>query len=183
MTDISHITLLIIQSVLDPFNAMQQAISRYKFCLHNPSHPYTLLVSSNTVHNWEKFFINNMDRLYSKGYSRRCAILKVISDNEYQHLSPIEGWFVFAGLIILFQMYGDGNHRTASYLYHQQTGLCFPSYEIDYIQYEYNDTKSIDKDIPHLITLMLEIYYKHINESCMTMHYEPTNNHTLGGKV
>jgi hypothetical protein len=107
-----------------------------------------------------------------------------MSDNEYKRLQPIEGWFVFAGLIILLQMYGDGNHRTASYIYNRQTGLRFPSDDINLIQYMYMDDVSLgSKEISQLIHSLLGVYYKNINETYMSNHYEPTDNHTISGKI
>lgn len=181
---VSNTTLLIIQSILDPFNATQQAISRHKICIDNPSHPYRILVSSNTIHDWERYFSYNVDCLYSKGYYRRDNILRVMSDIKFKQLPPIEGWFVFAGLIILFQMYGDGNHRTASYIYNKQTGLKFPSHQIDNIQYTYMENVALgSNEISQIIQWLLGVYYKNINETYMSIQDEPTYNHTISGKI
>jgi len=157
MYSVANTTDKIITDILDPFNACQQSITRYQVCLENKNHPYASLVSSNTISNWEKYFREDRSRLYSKGYETRKDILRMVSSNEYDMLSATEQWFVLAGLIILFQMYGDGNHRTAYYLYKKCTGLNLALDDINKIQYEYR-INEVD-----IFGMLLSIYHKHIN--------------------
>ena len=102
-------------------NISFQSISRYNVCLLQPTHSYLQLVSSNTVYNWINYFkINN--NIYSKGLDR----LKIwgyifCNNNQLLSLPTKNKYFVLSALIIVFQVYGDGNHRTASYLYNKYT--------------------------------------------------------------
>jgi len=99
-----------------------QAVSRYNVCLEQPNHPYLQLVSSNTVENWIQYFkINN--NIYSKGLERLTIWGRIFNNNIQLRSIPHKNkYFVLSALIILFQVYGDGNHRTASYFYNKYTG-------------------------------------------------------------
>lgn len=102
-------------------NITFQAASRYEVCIQQPSHPYLRLVRSNTLENWIHYFtINN--NIYSKGLDRLTAWSRQFNSERLQSIPSKSKYFVLAALIILFQVYGDGNHRTASYLYNKYMG-------------------------------------------------------------
>ena len=66
-------------------------------------------------------------RLYTKGTIRLDNLCRVYENPIYRQLNTTESWFVLCGLIILFQVFGDGNHRTARFLYNKFTG-----HEVDF---------------------------------------------------
>jgi len=102
-------------------NIVFQSVSRYNVCLENPTHSYLQLVASNTIENWIHYFsINN--NIYSKGLERLNKWGNLLNSIRLISLSNKRKYFVLSALIILFQVYGDGNHRTASYLYNKYTG-------------------------------------------------------------
>ena len=67
MSFLPYITDQIITTILDPYNVTQQAITRCKVCVENTHHPYMLLISCNTIQDWEEYFREDICRLYSKG--------------------------------------------------------------------------------------------------------------------
>ena len=153
-----------ITNIIDPFNALQQAVSRCRVCVEYASHSYNRLVDVNSVKSWNIYFMEDRTRLYSKGIERKNAIKVAYNDPRFQLLGNVEKWFVFAGLIIIYQMYGDGNHRTASYVYTYYTGLSYPSNTIDAIRYLYKDVHITDGiPLEYIIPPLLDIYHKHIN--------------------
>ena len=50
---------MIITHIIDPFNALQQALSRCKVCEKYESHSYNRLVDVNSVVNWNMYFMKN----------------------------------------------------------------------------------------------------------------------------
>jgi hypothetical protein len=126
-----HIQILL-RDVIDVYdhddvinqNIIFQAISRYEACIIKPTHPYLQLVHSNTLENWIIYFkIDN--NIYSKGTERLYTWLTLFNYPRLLSLSHDLRYFVLSSLIILFQIYGDGNHRTASYFYNKYTGRIF----------------------------------------------------------
>lgn len=115
----------IIINLVEPFNALQQSITRYNVCIENPSHYYNRLISNNSIHYWELYFMEDRTRLYTKGTIRLDNLCRVYENPIYRQLNTSESWFVLCGLIILFQVFGDGNHRTARFLYNKFTGQSF----------------------------------------------------------
>jgi hypothetical protein len=103
-------------------NILFQAVSRYQVCLEQPTHSYLQLVSSNTLQNWINYFsINN--HIYSKGLERLNIWRNIFNSNHLLSLiTQTRKYFVLSALIVLFQVYGDGNHRTATYFYNKHTG-------------------------------------------------------------
>jgi len=108
------------------FNKTQQINSRIVLCNKNTQHPVCQNVSMNNDDEWYQYYSkNNNENLFSKGRDRfeRWKELESIKlDNEEikQRLTIIRNsnkhhfYFVISALIIIFQVFGDGNHRTAA---------------------------------------------------------------------
>ena len=111
----------LIHELVEPFNASQQAYSRYMICINQPNHIYIQSVTTNTISNWEKYFMDDLHRLYSKGSVRLDNLYTICAHLINTQYSLNESWFIIAGSIILLQVYGDGNHRTANFLYTKYT--------------------------------------------------------------
>jgi hypothetical protein len=124
----------LIVNIIEPFNASQQAYSRYQFCLDNKTHYYNTLVTTNLLSNWERYFISDRSRLYSKGTVRLENLYLIYAHPLYMNLTATEAWFVLAGVMILTQVYGDGNHRTGRYVYNRFTGQYFDFDKVHQIQ-------------------------------------------------
>lgn len=102
-------------------NIRFQATSHQLVCYEQPTHPYLRLVYSNTVDAWITYFsIDN--NIYSKGMERLYLWQTLFNYRRLLLLSSDVRYFVLSSLIILLQIYGNGNHRTASYLYNKHTG-------------------------------------------------------------
>ena len=144
----------------DPFNASQQAISRHKVCIDNPSHPYNMLVNTNTVNEWETYYNSDRNRLYSKGTLRLDNLCVIYEHPLCRQLSISETWFVIAGSIVLLQVYGDGNHRTAHFLYKHFTGNIFNFEQVRYLECILPDMYTLmsPQDCSKLILKLLDIY-------------------------
>jgi len=136
-------------------NIIFQSVSRYNLCLEQPTHPYIQLVISNTVENWMNYFrINN--NIYSKGLLRLTSWSTIFKTNSRLLSIPLNNrYFVLSALIILFQVYGDGNHRTASYLYNKYTGGTLNLLLIDHLNIEFTilNTERINSLIEQLIII------------------------------
>jgi len=136
-------------------NIIFQSVSRYNACLEQPTHPYIQLVISNTVENWINYFrIDN--NIYSKGLTRLTTWSKVFKTHTRLQTIPLNTrYFVLSALIILFQVYGDGNHRTASYLYNKYTGNTLNLLLIDPLNIEFTilNTERINSLIEQLICI------------------------------
>lgn len=93
-------------------------------CASNPLHPSCEKVGSNTIDDWIRFF-TIPENQFSKGVQRlhrwmdlsnSPGLLQIQRENEDKY------HFIMASLIIIWQVFGDGNHRTASHYYQQTTG-------------------------------------------------------------
>lgn len=140
-------------------NILFQSVSRYETCLEQPRHPYLRLVTSNTIQNWINYFsINN--NIYSKGLERINNWRNLFHSRHFLYLQQNIKYFVLSALIILFQVYGDGNHRTASYFYKKHTGCDLNLELIDglligglVIEFSTLNTNSINHLIEQLIII------------------------------
>lgn len=117
------------------FNKKQQIQSRIDLCNRDPQRPVCNNVSMNNNNEWEwnqYYSKNDNEQLFSKGRNRFKKWKKLESiklDNEVikQRLTDIRNsnkhhfYFVIAALIIIFQVFGDGNHRTAVYYFNKMT--------------------------------------------------------------
>ena len=117
------------------FNKKQQIQSRIDLCNRDPQRPVCNNVSMNNNNEWEwnqYYSKNDNEQLFSKGIDRfkKWKDLESIKlDNEVikQRLTDIRNsnkhhfYFVIAALIIIFQVFGDGNHRTAVYYFNKMT--------------------------------------------------------------
>ena len=135
-------------------NVIFQAISRYEACIIQPTHPYLQLVNSNTLENWITYFqIDN--NIYSKGIERIYTWRTLFNYPRLLTVSTDLKYFVLSSLIILFQIYGDGNHRTASYFYNKYTGRIFNQALLEQFSIEFADlnTNNIHDIIEKLICI------------------------------
>jgi hypothetical protein len=148
--------------VLDPYNATCQATTRHNICTSNSLHELHTVITQSSIHNWEKWFLADINRVYSKGLLRRDNVIKLCIHPSFMNLSSTQSYFVLAGLIIILQLYGDGNHRTAQYLYNKFTGLRF-NIEIfnDMILCVNPEIPMSDKTMCDLICDLLYIYSKY----------------------
>lgn len=90
---------------------------------------------------WLEYFDKYPSKLFSKGTFRqetwrRIAYpphalifqgVRVVSDKEAVHIirrlvPPMRSAFILSALIIIFQVFGDANHRTADKFYYMRTG-------------------------------------------------------------
>lgn len=133
------------------FNKEEQIKTRIQLCEDNPSLMVCSQVDKNTYEDWYNYYSKNENaNLFSKGINRLetwdelfqhkpilyfskeiipanskdnarlqniIKILKRLKDTE-----PLYYFFIFAGLIIIFQVFGDANHRTANFFYKKMTG-------------------------------------------------------------
>jgi len=126
------------------FNKDIQIKERIKLCNNNPSSHLCRNVNFNNYDEWYYYFdINNNKNLFSKGLERfetwkrllkeppQLYFSKIIMPqipseelilttliNKLIHLKenkPNVYFFILASLIIIFQVFGDGNHRTAQH--------------------------------------------------------------------
>lgn len=128
------------------FNKKQQIKSRIDLCNRDPQRHVCNNVSMNNDDEWYQYYSkNNNENLFSKGRDRfeRWKELESIKlDNEEikQRLTIIRNsnkhhfYFVISALIIIFQVFGDGNHRTAVYYFNKMTNSTIKDTQITKIQ-------------------------------------------------
>jgi hypothetical protein len=143
---------------MEPFNMIQQSITKHQLCVNHPDHYYNSLVSNNTISHWNNYFMEDRYRLYTKGTVRLDNLCRVYDNPLYKQLNTDEAWFVLSGLIILFQVFGDGNHRTARFLYNKFTGKYF---DFDRV----HDIFTVDAEItnPMSVNLIAQYIQKVLN--------------------
>ena len=143
---------------LKQVNIKFQSESKYVVCIEQPNHIYLQLVPSNTILHWIDYFTACDSRVYSKGMDRLHTWLE-LSKSELLHNSttiPLSvKYFVLSGFIILLQVYGDGNHRTASYLYQKYTNYKLNIDLIKQVKYEFNQERI---DINEIILQLISVY-------------------------
>ena len=134
----------IIINNLTNYNKEMQINTMINYCNHHPSSHLCRNVSQNTYEKWNTFFsTDNNKNLFSKGrerletlehlmenipdiYFTKNTVPKNIEEEEMltnitskiislRKHKPEVYFFVIAALIIIFQIFGDGNHRTAQY--------------------------------------------------------------------
>ena len=134
---------LIIDDLIS-YNKQLQIEKMIELCNTNPSSHLCRNVTTNNYSEWERFFtLDNNNNLFSKGLERLATWKHLFKDNSVLYFSKIitpqtsddeqlmkdittklnylkenkiySYYFIFASLIILFQVFGDGNHRTAQY--------------------------------------------------------------------
>ena len=149
----------IVESLLDPINATYQAISRYNTCLNNPHHAYNEYVDQNTYSAWESYFKSDKSRLYSKGTVRLQTLIDIYTHPTYLSLNTNQAWFVVAGSLVVLQVYGDGNHRTAGYVYNKFTGgtICTDIFDSIHVSEDLEKPLS-DKAITDLIEKIVSFH-------------------------
>jgi hypothetical protein len=126
------------------YNIDIQINTMIELCKDNPSLQLCRNVVSNTYENWYTYFTkDNNKNLFSKGFERLDtwkqlfkyipsvyfskeiipktpqdieAINKIINKLTYlKNNNKFIYFFIFSSLIIIFQVFGNGNHRTAQY--------------------------------------------------------------------
>jgi hypothetical protein len=134
------------------FNKENQIDTMIRLCKENPSSHLCRNVSFNNYEEWNNFFtIDNNKNLFAKGFQRLDTWTNLLSDPpnlyftkeiipkspaEQQHLNELVNnldylkenkketfYFILASLIIIFQVFGDANHRTANYFMKNMTYL------------------------------------------------------------
>lgn len=150
---------------LTKVNTEIQIDTYFNMCQEIPSHHFCSVVRDNKPDNWRDYFSKNENKnLFSKGKERlqtwigllqepsvlyfdktpeKTMILKRMEELKKEKIEHY--YFVLAGLIIIFQVFGDGNHRTAKYFYNNITnGLSITKIQENKIdglmeQYGYNE--------------------------------------------
>lgn len=117
----------------------------YHLCKTNIDSNICRKVTENTLETWKTYidknqFLKGMDRLETWRhlaedkpfiYIKNNSMYKFIPPKNYQYLNVLNNlkkeslYFVLASLIIIFQVFGDGNHRTAHYFYYKMTNKHF----------------------------------------------------------
>jgi hypothetical protein len=133
---------LIIDNLIN-YNKDLQIDTMIKLCNTNPSSHLCRNITDNNYSEWKRFFtIDNNKNLFSKGTERLDTWKHLMLDNSSLFFSKVitpnstdeelmkditskliylkenkiySYYFIFASLIIIFQVFGDGNHRTAQY--------------------------------------------------------------------
>lgn len=134
---------LIIEELIS-YNKQLQIEGSIELCNTNPSFHLCRNVTANNYTEWERFFsVDNNKNLFSKGINRLETWKHLFEDNSVLYFSKsiipqssdeedlmkkltnnlnylkenkiYSYYFIFASLIIIFQIFGDGNHRTAQY--------------------------------------------------------------------
>lgn len=132
---------------LSLFNMQLLANTRQKICDENPRHSYCV-VTPNTYNDWILYLKSNRMVLFDKGINRLDTWKALLNDipyiyfignpsyktnvpNDYNVLKQLQKfkdtesdkyYFILAGLMIIMQVFGDGNHRSANYFYNKYTG-------------------------------------------------------------
>jgi hypothetical protein len=127
------------------YNKEQQISTLIELCKNNSNTQLCSYVVQNKYDNWFNYLSeNNNQRLFSKGMDRLQTWVKLLQDEPQLYFSkkivPENSeqqiilqkiihklkskykFFILAGLIVIFQVFGDGNHRTAKYFYKLTTG-------------------------------------------------------------
>jgi hypothetical protein len=126
------------------YNKQLQIEGIIELCNTNPTSDLCRNVTNNNYVEWDRFFtVDNNKNLFSKGINRLETWKHLFEDNSVLYFSKVivpqtlieedlmrkltsklnylkekniySYYFIFASLIILFQIFGDGNHRTAQY--------------------------------------------------------------------
>ena len=134
------------------FNKEKQIDTMIRLCKENPSSHLCRNVSVNKYDDWDNFFsIDNNKNIFSKGFQRLDTWINLLNDRPMLYFTkeivPISRedqeqldellnnlnylkenkkekyYFIMASLIIIFQVFGDGNHRTANYFMKNMTYL------------------------------------------------------------
>lgn len=129
------------------YNITILAQSKVSLCNKEPRHP-KCVVSPNTYEDWLLYLKNNRDVVFEKGYNRLYSWRALLNDHPFLYFpdnstysknSPNDKnvitqlynlkisdkykyYFILAACIIIFQVFSDGNHRTAMYFYNKSTG-------------------------------------------------------------
>ena len=128
------------------FNTQIQINNSMHICKNNPSTDFCRQVKNPDNHSeWFDFYTNkNNKNLFSKGRERLNTWIHLLSDNPTLYFTkevipsnpyeeglmnemlgkinhnknnnPYVYFFIMSALIIIFQVFGDGNHRTAQHL-------------------------------------------------------------------
>lgn len=137
-------------------------------CTSNPFHPSCEKVGSNTLHNWRRYF-NQPENQFSKGIERLNRWMDLSNSPgllRIQRENADKFHFIMASLIIIWQVFGDGNHRTASHYYHQTTGksmtMDFQEVFINPLigDYEFITSAYDDTRIAEMIGKISQIYHE-----------------------
>lgn len=150
--------------------------SYYNLCSNEPTNNLCRKVSENTFDNWKMYLDKNQ---FSKGknrldtwlylttedpfiYFKNNSIYKFIPPKTYQYLTELKNmeknnlYFVLAGLMVIFQVFGDGNHRTSNYFYKIMTNKTITNKQFEKINQLLRefDYISIERE-PELISLII----------------------------
>lgn len=176
------------------FNIPLLAKTRFKLCDENPRHSYCkpeISPASNTYDNWVSYLDKNRNLLFEKGKERLetlKALLKeppflyFIENPDYNVNNPNDTnilkelqiiketkldkyYFILASLIIIFQVFSDGNHRTANEFYRIYTGNNISPKQFEEIKnirynnrYDYTDLESNPEIIKQIISELERIH-------------------------
>jgi hypothetical protein len=131
----------------------------YNFCKSNPSNNLCRKIHENTLDNWKLYldanqFSKGKDRLETWSYLiteepfiyiKNNSMYKFIPPKPYQYLTELKTmkkdklYFVLSGLMVIFQVFGDGNHRTANYFFSTMTNKNITNKQFDKINQMLND--------------------------------------------
>ena len=147
------------------FNKEEQIKTRIQLCEDNPSLMVCSHVDKNTYEHWYNYYSQNENaNLFSKGINRLETWDKLFQNEPILYFSkeiipadskendllqniikilkklkavkPLHYFFIFAGLIIIFQVFGDANHRTANFFYKKMTGKDMTRLQEKYVNNE-----------------------------------------------
>ena len=147
------------------FNKEEQIKTRIQLCEDNPSLMVCSHVDKNTYEHWYNYYSQNENaNLFSKGINRLETWDKLFQNEPILYFSkeiipadskendllqntieilkklkedkPLYYFFIFAGLIIIFQVFGDANHRTANFFYKKMTGKDMTRLQEKYVNNE-----------------------------------------------
>jgi len=165
------------------YNKKMQIHSSIQLCKQTPTLPICNLVDNN---NWDLFYTeDHFKNLFSKGAERMNTWKYLLNEpptvyfsNEIKPHTPDENtllqdiikqlqylknnkiqlyYFIFAALIILFQVFGDGNHRTAAYFMKKYTGNDITLHQMKFINGLMNklDYHLIKSDPIHILHTLI----------------------------
>lgn len=151
------------------FNKKQQIKSRIDLCNRDPQRHVCNNVSMNNNDEWYHYYSkNNNKHLFSKGRERfkkwkELESIKLDNEEIKQRLTNIRNsnkhhfYFVISALIIIFQVFGDGNHRTAVYYFNKMTNSTIKDTQITKIQNILRTFDYLSMDDDKLLSIINEL--------------------------
>jgi len=149
------------------FNKKEQIESRIDLCNRKPQLNVCNHVTQNTYEKWSQYYSHsNYKNLFSKGQDRfekwkklesmnfensviNQQLITIMNSNKHKF------YFIIAALIIIFQVFGDANHRTGRYYYKKNTNSTLNDTQetmIKNILREFEYTTMNDNKLSNIIT-------------------------------